>query len=96
MKGSDTFLLLLYYFVTGVCFAVIAHTLAFKTWQKNKHLILHSLAHMGKKQLPGMPSMLKTYLSQALQPVLFCCRKQPLEGNSCNSRLQPAGNFTRK
>jgi len=72
--------------VTEVCFAVIAHTLAFKMWQKkNEHLILHSLEHMGKKQLPGMPLTLTTCLSQALQPVLFCYRKQPLEGNSRNS-----------
>lgn len=66
-------------------------------WQKkNEHLILHSLASTGKKQLPGMPLTLKTYLSQALQPVLLCCRKQPLEGSSRKSWLQPAGNFTRK
>lgn len=78
-------------------FCSISHMLAFKTWQKkSKHLILHSLARTGEKQLPGMPLMLKTCLSQALQPLLLCCRKQTLEGNSHNSRFQPAGNFARK
>lgn len=66
-------------------FAVVAHTLAFKTEQKkNKHLILHIVAHRGKKQLPDMQSTLKMCFSQVLQPVLSC-RKQALEGNRHNS-----------
>lgn len=78
-------------------FAVISHILAFKSWQKkNGHLILHNLAHTEEKQLPGMPLMLKTYLSQALQAVLLCCRKQTLEGNSHNSRFNLPGNFEMK
>lgn len=84
-------------FCEGVSFAVIAHTLALKMWQKkNDHLLLHSLACTGKKSLPGTLSVLKTYLSQALQTVLLCWGKQPLEGNSGNSWLWLAGNFTRK
>lgn len=97
MKSSNAFLVFLSCIVREVGFAVISHTLAFKTWQKKKeHLILHSLAHTGEKQLPGMQLMLKTYLSRASQPVLLYCRKQTLEGNSHNSRFQPAGNFARK
>lgn len=72
--------------LTEVNFSVMSHTFAFKMWQKkNEHLILHSLARTGEKQLPGMLLILKTYLSQALQPVLLCCRKQTLEENSHSS-----------
>lgn len=77
-----------------MCFAVIAHTLAFKMWQKkNEHLILHSLACTGKKQLPGFKDIKDIFVTSL---VLLCCRKQPLEGSSRKSWLQPAGNFTRK